>query len=274
MKCRNCNANLRTDFQYCPGCGAKLEPERITFKRLLGDLADRVFNLDNSFTRTFITLFKKPEKVVNGYISGVRKKFMNPLSYMGIALTLSGVIVFVISKFYADVIDFTGSQGELDSEFTKEISEIIYDYNAFFFLLYLPVLALPSYLLFNKMRYNYAEHIVVFFYLMAQYSLIAFPISVVTLLVSPEEYVSVNQPMVVLALVYSLYVLQRMNRFPALVFAGRTLLYFVLLFIFFFVLIMGLVAFFFITGIFEVEDFEPAAQATSSAINWASYNLL
>ena len=40
--------------------------------------------------------------------------------------------------------------------------------------------------------------------------------------------------------------------------------------IFFFILIMGLVAFFFITGIFEVGDFKPAVQATSSAINWAS----
>jgi hypothetical protein len=270
MTCKNCEAKSRTDFQYCPNCGAKLEPKRITFKRLLGDFSERVFSLDNSLIRTFKTLLNRPEKVVESYISGVRKKYMNPLSYMGVALTLSGIIVFVISKFYANVIDFTGSQGQLDSEFTKEISDIIYDFNAFFFLLYIPVMALPSYLLFNKMRYNYAEHVVVFFYIMAQFSLISFPISLATLLISPEDYVSVNQPMAILALVYSLYVLQRMNRFPVLVFSGRTVLYLVLLFIFFFILIMGLVAFFFITGIFEVGDFKPAVQATSSAINWAS----
>lgn len=270
MTCKNCQTALRTDFHYCPGCGAKLEPKRITFKRLMGDLADRVFNLENSFVRTFTTLITRPESVIGGYISGIRKKYMNPLSFMGIALTLTGIIVFMISKFYSDVIDFTGGQGQIDSDFSKRISDIIYDYNAFFFLLYLPVLALPSYLLFNKVKYNYAEHVVAFFYILAQYSLVAFPISLITLLVSPENYVSVNQPMTILVLAYSLYVLQRMNRFTILAFTGRTLLYLILLFIFFFVLIIGLVVFFFATGIFQPQDFEQAAQTTSSAINWAS----
>ena len=86
---------------------------------------------------------------------------------MGIALTLSGLIVFLIQKYFADQIDLSGITNA-PSEFSRKYSEFVYDYYALLFILYIPVLALPSYLVFNKIKYNLAEHVVMFTYIWAQ----------------------------------------------------------------------------------------------------------
>ena len=234
-----------------------METKRITFKRLLGDIADRVFSLDNSFARTFLTLFTRPENVIGGYISGVRKKYMNPLSYMGIALTLSGLVVFLIQKYFADQIDLTGITNAPTSEFTRRYSEFVYDYSSLLFILYIPVLALPSYLVFNKIRYNLAEHVVVFTYILAQYSLVSFPVSLILLLTSPENYMALSLPLLLLTLLYSLFVMQRLNRYQAPALIGRSIVYNVLLVIFMFALSLGIVALLLITGVFELKDMVP-----------------
>ncbi len=257
MKCRNCETNLRTDFRFCPGCGAKLETRRITFKRLLGDLADRVFSLDNSFTRTFLTLFTRPEEVIGSYLSGVRKKFMNPLSYMGIALTLSGLIVFLIQKHFADQIDITAFMNGPETEFSRWWAEFVYDYESLLFILYVPAMALPSYLVFNKVQYNLAEHLVIFTYILAQYSLVSFPVSLVLLLTTPENYMVLSLPLFLFTLLWSLFVMQRLNHYKAPALIGRSLIYNLLLLILVFALSFGLLGLLLITGVFELKDLVP-----------------
>ena len=72
MFCKNCERQLRTDFRFCPDCGAKIIRNRITLKNLWGDVVERVFNIDNTFLKTFGHLFSKPEVVIEGYIEGTR----------------------------------------------------------------------------------------------------------------------------------------------------------------------------------------------------------
>ena len=55
----------------------------------------------------FIQLFKQPEDVIVGYIKGVRKKYINPISFFGLALTLSGLSIFILKKFYIQHLDFS-----------------------------------------------------------------------------------------------------------------------------------------------------------------------
>ncbi|MEJ2162903.1 MAG: DUF3667 domain-containing protein, partial [Robiginitalea sp.] len=130
MICKNCEGSLRTDFGYCPQCGAKIVGKRLTFRGILSDFVIIVFDIDNSFIRTFTHLFSKPEAVINGYISGVRKKHLNPISYMGIALTLSGLIVFLIQKYYRSLFDFTGGNTNVNPVFSEKWSDIVFDFNA------------------------------------------------------------------------------------------------------------------------------------------------
>ena len=96
MQCKNCGNQLRTDYSYCPNCGAKVIRNRITVKNLWFDIVDRYFNLDNTFLKTFLHLFTKPQIVIEGYINGIRRKYLNPISYLGISLTLSGFLVCLL----------------------------------------------------------------------------------------------------------------------------------------------------------------------------------
>ena len=230
---------------------------RITVKNLFYDIVERYFNLDNSFLKTFLHLFTKPEEVIDGYISGVRKKYLNPISYLGIALTLSGLTVFVIKKFYSENVDFTGGAQNINPEFGHKWSEIVFDFNAFFFLLYFPVLAFPAYLLINKIKYNFSEYILVFIYVMAHYSIVSFPISIGTLFINADMYVSMSQPLLVLTFIYSLYVLQRLNKYSLRAFSGRALVFLMLAILFFFILIIGIMMLLLLIGVFELQDFAP-----------------
>ncbi len=176
MVCKNCGRTLRTDYSYCPDCGAKVIRNRITAKNLWFDFTERFFNLENSFFRTFIDLFKKPDVVIGGYIDGVRKKYMNPISYFTIALTLGGIVLFLARKNIMGISKsgfMAGMAGGVDSKAENPfattqfegIMDVMFDYQNIFYLLSIPLLALISKLVFwNKKQYNLSEHFVINIY--------------------------------------------------------------------------------------------------------------
>lgn len=81
--------------------------KRLTLKNLFEHVSETFFNYDNKLLRTCTTLFTDPVDVIDGYIQGVRKRYVNPLSFFGLSLTLSGVALFVLQKFYIDEIDLS-----------------------------------------------------------------------------------------------------------------------------------------------------------------------
>ena len=107
MNCKNCEGSLRTDYSYCSNCGAKVIRNRLTIKNLWYDVTERFFNVDNTFLKTFLHLFSKPEVVVDSYVKGVRKRYLNPIAYFTIALTLSGILLYILKKFFLKDIDFS-----------------------------------------------------------------------------------------------------------------------------------------------------------------------
>ena len=277
MTCKNCQTTLRTDFSYCPGCGAKVIRKRITLKNLWTDFAERFFNLDNTVLKTISHLFTQPEQVIGGYLNGQRKKYLNPISYFTIALTLSGLLVFIIQRFYgAEVFDFSQGAGQATPEFAKKWAEIVFDLNAFFFVMYIPVLAFPAYLIMNKAKYNFPENLIVFIYILAHYSVCSFPVSLVSVAIDPAGYLDLSRVVIGLMLVYCIYVLQRLHHFSWKALFLRSSLFLGLVVILFFMLVIGLMAALLVVGVFELKDFAapPKPQAISSAINWASYKLL
>ncbi|MGB3152312.1 MAG: DUF3667 domain-containing protein [Maribacter sp.] len=44
--------------------------------------------MDNTFLKTLLHLLIKPEIVVDGYIGGIRKKYLNPISYGNYTYTI------------------------------------------------------------------------------------------------------------------------------------------------------------------------------------------
>ncbi len=227
MHCKNCENALRTDHSFCPKCGAKIIRNRLTLKNLWYDITERYFNVDNTFLKTFWHLFTKPQVVIGGYIEGIRKKYLNPISYLAIALTLSGITLFVMRKKFMNGIDFSQFSGgqNLDNEVGEKIMTATMDFSSFIFLLYIPVFALAGRVAFNQRNYNMSEHLVTAMYSLAQYSIVSFPISVLVLLISPENYFSLIWPMMLFMVIFALYVVNNLNKLKAMQRIIRSLLY-------------------------------------------------
>ena len=253
MECKNCGTPQRTDFNYCPNCGAKVIRNRLTIKNLFYDVTERYFNLDNTFIKTFVHLFTNPQWVLESYISGVRRKYLNPISYLGIALTLSGLSLFLLRKFAFEKIDFGSMGSTLNPEVAKKIMTFSLDFSSFFFLLYIPVLAVSGWILFNKNKYNFTEFVIVALYTLAHFSIISFFISVLLIFAFPEGYLSLSYYMILLMALYSAYVLNKLN--------GRSIIKSVLYLLFFGIGFLGIGILInlvlLLTGVVSFEDFLP-----------------
>lgn len=260
MHCKNCSHKLRTDYSFCPACGAKVIRNRITFKNLIYDVFERYFNLDNSFLTTIWHMLIYPQKVCHGYISGLRKKYLNPISMLAISLTLSGFVVFLMKKLAWSNLNFSSIEFVKTSggaSGTEKVMNAIMEYSSILFLLYIPVLAFASYLFFNKKKYNLPEHVVIATYALTTFSIISFLFSVAFLFVNPQLYLELSVYYSVVMLVYCIYVAYKNSVYKFSALLWRMPL-FLLIFLFGYVgitILMFIV--FFITGELSVSDFAP-----------------
>lgn len=183
MNCKNCDGRLITDAKYCSYCGARVIHNRLTIKNLWSDFSERFLNLENYLFRTFWDLFKKPEAVIGGYVSGIRKRYIYPAGYFTFAVTLIGFTFFIQRKFFNErweelfVKYNTSSDNNPASkailETTSEVTLGILEYQSLILLLTIPVLAIISKIVFyNYKNYNFSEHLVIHIYAYSHYSIV------------------------------------------------------------------------------------------------------
>jgi len=256
MTCKNCDARLRTDYLYCPACGAKVIRNRITIKNLWTDFLERYFNLDNTFIRTLVHLTTKPEVVIEGYLQGIRRKYLNPISYMGIAITLSGLIVFLMVKS-GDAINFNMINNGVTTKYQEKLMDFILDYQALIFLLFVPMMTIAGWLCFDQKRYNFAERTIIFIYSLGHYSVIIFLPSILLLLFIPEQYVNFSLVAMLFMMVYTTYVIVRISKSRGIALFGRLLLFYFILLVLYLGFSIFLPLFLLLIGELKVEDFLP-----------------
>jgi len=225
MKCKNCSANLRTDFKYCPGCGAKVVLKRITFKGLFSDFFERLLNIENNFFKTIGHLTVWPEKVITSYVEGTRRKYLNPVNYLTVSLALSGIVLYCLRRFALDKINFDFMGQGVNAEGTMKVMNIVMEYNNFIFLLYIPIVAFAGFLTLNQRSYNIPEYIVTGTYILAHTSVLTFPITMIVILVFPEKYMAYSVLSLLIMLGYSLFVLLRIHSYTIAMTILRTILY-------------------------------------------------
>lgn len=176
MQCINCSNELTNNQKFCSECGGKIIRKRITFKNIFEEILDKFFNIDNKFFQTFITLFKQPQTVIEGYINGMRTKYFNPISYFAFSITLAGFYFYLVQKGVIDYNELTnfssGSQGDMNKEMTQKINKFTLEYSNIMTILFIPIYVLFSKFLFSKCKaYNWAEHYVIVLYLFSQASI-------------------------------------------------------------------------------------------------------
>lgn len=170
--CLNCGSELMD--VYCHKCGQKNLRKRLTLKDILNDIVKYVFELEGPFIKTIKYLTINPGKVCKEFVNGKRKIYVQPVQYFIIALTFYYLIVFLTGIDFIEIIYRQNKQLGMPMS-KKEFAEttgFIFSNLKFLTFILIPIFAVISKLFFKRSGYNYAENIVMAFYLHAHTLLI------------------------------------------------------------------------------------------------------
>lgn len=213
MSCKNCHTPLPESANYCANCGSQIVRKRLSFKTFIVDFFTTVFGWDSGYFLTLKTLIVKPELVLHGYVDGLRKKYVTPLTFFAVGITIS-LLVF---NAFQDHFLLVSTGGEMDMETMQmqmpqpvfeigpedaqkrdelakaqmaimiETQQSVLNYfNAYSFL-FLPLYTLMALLVFGK-PYNYTEHLVINAYLQGILFLSTALFFLLSLVLWPELY--------------------------------------------------------------------------------------
>lgn len=156
--CLNCSNPLSEKF--CGECGQKAATHRFTIHEWLHEIPHSIFHVDGGFFVTFKNLCLRPGNMIREYLAGRRKSYFSPFLYL---LIMCGVFV-VISLLAADasrakpeIVDFASAYNYLLTNYYKPI----------IVAMVLP-LALATRLVFWRAGFNFAEHLVLNAFVIAQ----------------------------------------------------------------------------------------------------------
>jgi len=77
--CLNCHHPLDEKDNYCPECGQKALPERLTTKYFIHEFLNNYFSFDSKFFSTIKPLVVKPAFLSLEFIEGRRIRYINPV---------------------------------------------------------------------------------------------------------------------------------------------------------------------------------------------------
>jgi hypothetical protein len=118
MNCKNCNDPLEENALFCDNCGAKVIKQRITLTFLLAELF-AVMGLESLYLNTLKKMLTAPQEVLNEYLTGVRKRYVNPFAFLAVGAALS-LITF---NFFSD--EFKNMQSNADTDEITEMKALV-----------------------------------------------------------------------------------------------------------------------------------------------------
>ena len=160
MQCKNCDQTIKDDHSYCPHCGQKSNVTRLNFKQLIKDIWVAFSSTDEGVLLLIKELVYKPGKVARAYVSGKRKHYFNPFSYLAIMVAIA---LFFILRFESFGIDYSQMKSE-----DLELLRFTFRYFNLFILFSCPVYAFIIWVFFLGNQKNYAENLVLSAYLSGQ----------------------------------------------------------------------------------------------------------
>ncbi|GFZ94468.1 hypothetical protein GCM10011531_27810 [Aquaticitalea lipolytica] len=188
MECKNCQSTLNGQQKFCSECGEKITANRLTIKSILSLFLSQFLSYDNKFVKTVIDLTIKPDIVINNYINGFRKKYVNVIGYLGLSLTIIGLQFFVLRRFFPELLKADNAFGSqmpqenLNVIDFQSLMDSFYEYQGLLTVLFIPIYALVSWTLYlNSKKYNLAEHFVINIYTNAHFFLFWFIVVILTI---------------------------------------------------------------------------------------------
>jgi hypothetical protein len=255
MECKNCQSELWPEQPYCSECGAKVIRNRLTIRNITNDFSAQFLNYDNRFLQTFLTMFGRPEAVIDGYVNGLRKRYMNVLGYFAVAITVARFSTYVLNKFFPGRFEAL-YQGMAADEASAQASIALYqfvsEYQTFIMFAFIPIFAGLTRLVFwNYKKYNYSEHLVLNMYTYSHVSILTSALTIISQL--DERLFSFNAiaSIFIQILIYA-YVLKRVFELNLARIVLKTLFFLLLLIPLYIILIILVgVAMFLFTDYFD-----------------------
>jgi len=141
-------------------------------KGLLQELPHAVWHLDHGFLYNLKELFRRPGYAIKDYLDGKRKPFYHPLSFMLIILGTMYVLMQLMQVHYYDPLQDAGMT-ESQAAFWKEYDATQQTWThlyKWYIPFYLPFMSFIywAWLRVMKMKYTYAESIVITFFSSSQ----------------------------------------------------------------------------------------------------------
>lgn len=201
--CKNCNDLIYAGKSHCSSCGCKWIDNRITMRQVGNDFADMYIGIDTKFVRTFLDLFRKPDAVIKGYMSGRRMNYMDAVRYLLLALFFTGIYTFVLKntgvidelidlqiqetiEAYKDM-GMDQKEAEESASMAKQGTAAAFEFQGFILLITIPLLALVGRITFwNKRYFNFTEQMVFYMYTYGHFMIVTTPISIVLVFLIPN----------------------------------------------------------------------------------------
>ncbi|MFY0603184.1 MAG: DUF3667 domain-containing protein [Flavobacteriaceae bacterium] len=212
MDCKNCKNSVLDSDGFCSKCGARKVDNRLTFRYFFKEFSEKVLSVDNKLLKTFIDLFVKPDKVIESYINGVRKRYIDPFGFLLISITLSGLSIYLMRESTVNALsDLNTTQSEAMAAYYKNMMNFIYDYNAFITALTIPLYALISWIVFlNKKMFNYVEHVIIYLYSTAQFSIVNTFFFIIFYFIGLEFSNPIMTATLLFSILYNAYILKKL----------------------------------------------------------------
>ncbi|WP_460218361.1 DUF3667 domain-containing protein [Psychroserpens sp. MEBiC05023] len=249
MNCKNCQTELQINSDFCYSCGGKVIRNRLTFKNLFEHISETFFNYDNKLLRTIIDLFKKPEEVIGGYINGIRKRYVNPISFFGLTLTIVSLEWFILQKFFPHLMNMASISPNGDETFASGLFEVIQKYGSILMMLYVPLYAIISRVVFfDKKTFNYTEHVVAYIYILSVISLLGAVLNILCVLFGYDLGV-ISYVNLLVQVLYISYCFKRLYQISTGEIIGRTFIsFFVYMILYVIVVALIFIIIYFVDG--------------------------
>jgi len=145
------------------------EIKRITLSSILSDAWHSLTHVEKGLRRTIVALAVAPGAMINNYLEGDRKRYQKPFSFLLISTAVFTIVLKFFHQYYL-VADATTLN---DRVYNNEL--LLEKYYSWFHIFLLPAYGLVCFLIFKRLKYNYAEWLVVCCYMLSFVLLLLIP---------------------------------------------------------------------------------------------------
>jgi len=153
--CLNCGENLTGKF--CIQCGQKADTHRISAKHfLLHDLLHGFWHIDKGILYTLKQTLIRPGEAALDYIAGKRVRYYNVFYLTLLILGLKLLTNHFLQQYEPADVNDTDMEGDVEA-----IYHFISENVKYIFLCFIPLFALNGFIMFRRLKLNYAEHMII-----------------------------------------------------------------------------------------------------------------